>query len=132
MQYAQERSEEGGRLRFKVCQWPPPTYAQADGYSDVTVTGDRGPGTYEATDANYADRIVASCKDLQLAYSYQNMGVDEHQPPFAVSSGAVVTVLGKPWVTNSPAPLPFYPNRGDVVVLRNSKYRLDFALCVGG
>ena len=130
MQYAQERVTEGSRLRFKECKWPPPVYAQADGYSDVVVTNVVGPGTDEASGASEADRIVTGCAKVQLAYSYQNMGVDQPNAPITLSSGDIVTIEGNPWVKDSPAPLPFYPNRGEMDVIRNGRYRLDSAVCL--
>lgn len=130
MQYAQERDTEGSRLRLKECKWPPSAYSQADGYSEVVVDDVPGPGTYEATDATHVDRIATACAKVELAYTYQNMGADEHQAPFTVSTGEIVTVAGTPWVRDSPAPLPFYPQRGEMDVVRNGKYRLDGALCL--
>ena len=129
MQQTSERIQTGARIQFKACSWPPAPAGQADGFTQISVITDSGPGAYESTGTNYADRITAPCRTIVLAYTYQNMGVDDHRPEIRVAARSFVTVDGTPWLDTAPSILPFYPQRDETVVLRNGKYRLDTAGC---
>jgi hypothetical protein len=116
------------RTAYASCEWPPPAYAQADGYSEIVVKQTDGPGEDEASDANSLDRLTATCPRMELAYTYGSQGYSERLDPYIVSLGDVIQALtGEPWTGESPYP---YPERDEVVVVHNSKIGLDSARCL--
>jgi hypothetical protein len=122
----EEFAGEGDVRVFAACEWPPPAYADGDGYSEITVVSGEGPLPDEASGANMLNRIRATCETLELVYVFGSQGAFETLPPFLASAGAVVTYEGDPW--EGPAPYP-YPESDEIVVLKNSKYLLDTAKC---
>lgn len=118
---------------FASCDWPPRPGAFADGYSTITVTLVDGPGEHEATASNLADRIESRCDTLELAYSFGSMGAYERLKPFRARPGDMVRHTGAAWSPggeDEASSLPFYPERNELVVLKNSKYKLDTVRCV--
>ena len=124
---AQDEFEEDSARVFGSCEWPPPEYAQGDGYSEIRVVSGTGPGLSEASSANFVDRIRATCNQIEVRYFYGKMGTYERFEPFTVSAGAVVLYTGREWTGDAPYP---YPEADEVVVVRNASAGLDSARCV--
>jgi hypothetical protein len=114
---------------FMSCSWPKERYADADGYLEIRVEVADGPGDSNASGENYADRITAPCPKIQVSYSFGSQGHSEHGSPFSVNADAIVDVEGEAW-TKSRADLPFYPERGEIVVLHNGRHGLDAVSCL--
>jgi len=113
---------------FLECEWPPPDYADADGYSQIRSLKGVGPGESEASGATALDRITATCHRMELGYSFGTQGFDEDLEPFVAEKGDVVHARGGvPW--ESPRPYP-YPERDEVVVVRDLDLALEAARCV--
>lgn len=110
---------------FASCDWPPPSWADADGYTRISVTSTQGPGTFEATGTNIADRITAPCPTLTVGYVFGSQGAYSTVPPITIHAREVVTIDGKPYA----GPLPFAPSQQERVILHNGKYGLDVAIC---
>jgi hypothetical protein len=123
---AQDELEEDSARVFTSCEWPPPEYAQGDGYSEIRVISGPGPYLDEASGANSVDRIRATCNRIEVRYIYGKMGVYERLEPFTVSAGAVVNYRGGEWTGDAPYP---YPEADEIVVVRNSSALLDSVRC---
>ena len=123
-------AEASGTQVFGNCDWPPTTWAQPDGYSEVVVREARGPGENEASGTTAADRLFAPCSELQVAYSFGKQGAFRRQAPITLLSGEIVTVDGLRW-SGEQRDLPFYPDRDESIILRNFSYRMDYARCIG-
>jgi hypothetical protein len=123
---------EFATIKFAQCEWPPPSYAGDEGYSEIIVTVVQGPGPHEAAGETLADRIEAPCQKLKLSYSYTKMGGLDRIPPFEISANSIVTMTEtgvKPW-EGKLYDLHFYPERGEFVVLHGNGHRVDSAECV--
>lgn len=130
------------RRRFRFCTWPPAAGADPDGYAEIEVTSEQGPGrwlddhqdTSEASGASVRDRITGTCTTFELTYDYGHMGSLKHLPPFTVPVGTVTSVdaPGRPWkpAPDDPRGWTFYPSRTEVSVIRTDSYGLDQARCV--
>ena len=105
--------------KFQSCQWPPPGYADPDGYSEITYSESKGPGECEADGTSRADRFKTSCKRLKLAYTFASQGAQERLEPFVAEVGSVVEVGGHKY-DNRTGPLDFYPGRNELVVLAST------------
>ena len=114
---------------FAECNWPPQSYSEADGYSEIRVMTVAGPGMSEAEGSTDVDRFFAPCQELKLSYSFGNQGTFKHLPSFVVKEGSVVTPDGNPW-QGEIRTLNFYFERGEIDVVRNLSYVLDKAECV--
>jgi len=105
------------------------------GGATFTLTVVDGPGTAEYTGTNYADRIVTTepCQRLTVRYDFSSQGSSSAGTSFVVSVGTVYTSDGKVWTRNAQqeGPLPFSVQRGEFVILHNSKNGLAAANCVG-
>jgi hypothetical protein len=123
---AQDELEEDSARVFTSCEWPPPEYAQGDGYSEIRLETGPGPYTTEASSGNWVDRIRATCTQIEVRYLYGKMGEYERLEPFTVSAGAVVDYMGREWTRGAPYP---YPEADEVVVVRNSSALLDSVRC---
>ena len=124
---AQDEFEEDSARVFASCEWPPPEYAQGDGYSEIRLETGPGPYLIEASGGNSVDRIRATCIQIEVRYLYGKMGEYERLEPFTVSAGAVVDYRGREWTREAPYP---YPEADEVVVVRNSSAGLDSVRCV--
>jgi hypothetical protein len=119
---------------WATCEWPPAAGAFPDGYRTITVTTVDGPGEFEATASNYADRIESRCEALELDYTFGSMGESEHLPPIRGEPGQTLRVDGRTWTPGElgegeARSLPFYPARDELVVLHNAKYVLEDVRC---
>lgn len=130
------------RLSISSCEWPPPSYADDDGFTRIVLVSANGPGTTEATGANIVDRYVSDCARLQLKYSIGTQGEFSHQPPFVATKGTIVDAWreGKAWPPSDsqlgPGDIYPYPGRHEIIVVRNSKIAPDLSdpewvRCVG-
>jgi hypothetical protein len=127
---AEEMPEFEYHTNFHYCAWPPAKYSDGDGYLEINVTTVNGPGEGEASGTDDADRITAPCPQVITTYQFGHMGDYENLAPFTVSANAVLTVEGKPWVrTQDERELPFYPETGEMVVLRSGHYGLESVRC---
>lgn len=125
---AHERQGESSSLTFASCEWPAPSYADADGFSEIRITYGEGPGESESSDSNVLDRISSNCARLELAYSFGYQGDSRREEPFTANRGDVLSAFtGRRWDGNTPYP---YPRRDEIVVVRNSHIDLDEARCV--
>jgi hypothetical protein len=113
---------------FERCDWPPPAWADPDGYSEIAVVATSGPIPYEASDASRADLIKSNCSVLRVRYSYVGMGNQRSEPPITSKPDNVIYWFdGRRWRGEE---LPFLYERDELVVLRNTKARLDDVRCV--
>lgn len=119
----------GDSTIFAECKWPPESYSEADGYSEVRVITVDGPGGSEAEGSTEVDRFFAPCEQLNLSYSFGNQGYFELLPSFVVKENSVVTPEGNPW-QGEIRTLNFYFERGEIDVVRNLSYVLNKAECV--
>lgn len=116
-------------ITFRACTWPRSSAADGDGYLEIKVQSVDGPGDNDASGIDLADRIVAPCHQLTVAYQFGHMGAYENQTPFTISADTLVTVDGKPWINENGA-LPFYPDAGEFVVLHSTHYMIQSANCL--
>ena len=116
---------------YRSCAWPPPTYAAADGYSEIVVTSYGWAGHPEVTGASAPDIVRSACAEIELAYTFQKQGPATTTPPLRLARGAVVDIFGKPWPPpGSTETLPFAHTTADVVVVHNLSYDIASARCV--
>jgi hypothetical protein len=114
---------------FQRCEWPPKQWSDPDGYSQISVQVTPGPGQSEASDANTADIIKSPCSLLEVLYSIATQGHQASFPEGKFTSKpfrAVYYFKGKVYGGE----LNFYYDHDELVVLRNSKVRLDRVRCV--
>jgi hypothetical protein len=114
---------------FRSCAWPRSQYADGDGYLEIKVQTVQGPGESEASGTDDADRITAPCQQLIVAYQMGHMGAYENESPITITADTLVTSYGEPWKNENGA-LPFYPDRGEFVVLHNGHHVIQSARCV--
>jgi hypothetical protein len=130
---------------FKFCDWPPQSYSESDGYSQISVetveTLDSAPPRAVQV-APYVDRIKSSCKRLKLSYSFGVQMMYGFPPVFEVDSGTIDhlnNILGYgdkilfDRYGNSIYDglfLGFYPARDEIDILHLDVNFLDNAECV--
>ena len=137
----------GGSITFRQrtfasCSWPPPSGADPDGYSAITVTTTNGPGEFEASGRDLADRIESSCLRLELEYSFAHMATQRRFPPFQPSPGTIWAMVGPTLssihfhriaeigtASGDRVRLPFYPSADEVAVLHSGDAVLEHAQC---
>jgi hypothetical protein len=123
--------ESTGSMQFKTCEWPPSDLADADGYWEIRMNQEKGPGDSEASGMDYADRINGPCEVFEVTYDYGHMGEQRHLKPFTVArAGIGITTYdgGEQW-TGDRSTLPFYPGRAEAVVLTSGHYGLVTVRC---
>jgi hypothetical protein len=113
---------------LKRCDWPPPAWADPDGYSEIKVVATLGPLPGGSSDADYADIIKSSCTLLEVSYSTVAQGYQTAHRPTRYKPHTVVYWYGKKWPDGEQ--LPFIYERDELVVLRNERTRLDSVRCV--
>jgi hypothetical protein len=119
----------GNATIFAECTWPPKSYSGEDGYSEIRFITQGGPGLSEVDGSTQVDRFFSPCQQLNISYSFGNQGNYEHLPPFVVKADSLVTPDGDPWQGETQS-LDFYPERGEIDVIRNLSYILDKVECV--
>jgi hypothetical protein len=131
---AESRAEPGAEndavTIHKRCDWPPPAWADSDGYSEIRVQTTVGPGDTEATGTSVADIIQAPCPSLKVTYSIAAQGFQEPLATFTSRPNTVVRDSGEAYPIPPNDPLPFYYEADELVVLRSAKGRLDVVECV--
>lgn len=127
---AQMLSRTVATTAFDSCTWPPPPYADSDGFSEITVASVPGPGQSEASDATAVDRITGPCRTFDLFYDFGTQGNLKHLAPFLARPDLVTSLdaPGDPWQPGVSA-LDFYPSRNEVDVVHNDKNGLANATC---
>jgi hypothetical protein len=115
----------------RSCAWPRSRYADLDGYIEIKINSVDGHGDSEASGTNRADRISAPCPRLKVAYQFGHMGDYENLTPFIMTADTVATAYGERWTRqNGSDSLPFYPERGEFVVLHNGNDLISIAACM--
>jgi hypothetical protein len=115
-------------IDFRSCSWPAASFADGDGFLQIRVRDVRGPGEYEATGITEADRFTAPCSHLLVSYGFGHMGEFSSEKPFRIDADTVIVrETQETWKNDGH--LPFYPDRGEFVVLHNSHYSLQSAAC---
>jgi hypothetical protein len=121
------------RRLFAWCDWPRPSWAQADGFTEITVTELQGPDAY-AVGNDLAYRIKAPCHKLKMAFTHvhQDTGIEK---PFTSEVGSLVAQDGSPWEPRADQLYAdmrnaFAPRRYEVVVISGSHSDLDYVECV--
>jgi hypothetical protein len=120
-----------GTVSFKTCTWPPSSITDADGYSEILVNEDEGPGDSAASGVNLAHRITGPCQRFTLTYDYGHMGDSRHLKSFDAWPGSIMVVGyngGEEW-DGDQSTIPFYPSRDEVVVLTSGNYVISNAQC---
>jgi hypothetical protein len=116
------------RTRYAACEWPRRGYADIDGYSEIVLTETDGPGEDEASGASSLDRFRSTCEELELSYLFGSQGYATPLPAYPVAMGSVIDgYSGQTWEGETPYP---YPERDEVLVVRNSHEVLDTARCL--
>jgi hypothetical protein len=106
---------------IKRCDWPPITGADSDGYSEITVRATHGPGEGTMGGTNVADIIKSNCSVLRLTYKFVAQGYQEPLPPIVSPPDREIHSDGRGWRGE----FPFIYEHDELVVLRNTRLRLD-------
>jgi hypothetical protein len=120
----------------RACAWPPPSYADSDGYTEITVESVPIPEGSEAS-GSWVDRIVGPCATFRLAYFAQNQGGGQHLPAFTTAPQTIVSVGGGAYVDDPQdfggatlgMRLGFTPATDEVEVVRPSGGVLESLAC---
>ncbi len=106
-----------GQTGSATCEWPAPTYAEADGYSVVSTTFNVpiADGS-EATGTAYDVFTMEGCLSYAITYNFESQGDVEHIAPVTVTAGMVTSMgaLGTP-DTDAGLDTPLDANEVDVV-----------------
>jgi hypothetical protein len=105
---------------FDSCSWPPSSFTDADGYTEITAQTVFNPDADAASDATTADRITGRCRTFDLAYDFTSQGDIKHLAPFPAAPG-LITSLDAPGQTLAAglAGFNFTPGRDEVDVVHN-------------
>lgn len=138
-----DRGEDVSSEVFRSCEWPPPSYADPDGYSEISHQRVPGPDynrddiTMAVVKAAHIDRIQSPCTELEISYSFGRQGWHGYQPSFRVSPGSVVDPRGDPFTFDEEAIrlgnvvyFGFVPQRSEVLVISNYGWTLEQVSCV--
>jgi hypothetical protein len=131
--YSGDQDQYVQHIIFRSCAWPRSLYGDLDGYFEIKIESVEGPGDSEASGTNRADRISAPCPRLRVAYQFGHMGDYKSLNPFIMSADTVATAYGERWTRpngNVSGYLPFYPERGEFVVLHNDNDAISIAECL--
>jgi hypothetical protein len=134
LERAHEKNEGGtaGTILFRQCTSPVPHGAEADGYAEVSVMSNDGPGQSEAEGMTVADVVRSTCRDVELVYLFDNQGTYVQEEPVTLSKGEIRRVEGGSiWFPANPSQASrFKPGRDESIVMSNGRYKLDSARCV--
>lgn len=121
-----------GRLLFRACDWPPPSGAATDGFSEITVASRDGPGQSEAGGLTIADVFTTECRDIEATYLFDNQGTFVVEKPVLLTKGEIRRIEGgSVWRPRTAEEASiFAPRRDESIVLSNARYTLDSARCV--
>lgn len=130
---AHEVTWDGERLsKLSFCDWPPPPWAQADGFHVITIAYAEGTEDYEASGRTTAWRIRSPCRRLRVTVAYGSQGHSEVFPPFDAAPGQLVSARGKGFGDEEASlkrKLSFYPGSDELVVLSNGKHGPEMVTC---
>jgi hypothetical protein len=117
---------------FQACSWPPTPGADGDGFSEISVVTDDGPGRSEAEGLTVRHVFTSECSNLEAKYLFGAQGKLVPQKPLRLVKGTVVRVEdGSQWQPQTEAQRTQYaPGRDEFVVLGNTRYKLDQVRCV--
>jgi hypothetical protein len=87
----------GKAFGFASCAWPPASYADGDGYTEIRVTS-VGTGASEASGASSVDRITGPCSTFYLSYDEHLMGGLTDHYSFRAQPQSVHWTGGQPYV----------------------------------
>jgi TIR domain len=120
-----------GRVVFRGCAWPPPPGAENDGFSEIAVASNEGPGDSEAEGLTVADTFTTTCDDIEAGYLFDNMGTFVTED-VRLTKGEVRRVEdGSIWTPTTRLERELYtPARDQFIVLSNARYSLDVAQCI--
>jgi hypothetical protein len=131
--YTVRRREDGSTpyyLQLAQCNWPPPTYAGPDGYSEINVTQQAGPGEANV-EFNMAYVISAPCSTVSVSLSFHKFNAANRFPPFIAKHSTIVDptgdILDQSDEANRP---PFFPERDDIVILTHGGTAVDEVKCI--
>lgn len=132
---------------LQFCNWPPPTYAAPDGYSEIQVetylTVDAEPPRSDQV-APIADRIISTCDIVELGYSFGIQGIHGFHDKIHIPTNTFEHLsnilnagkyneIQKDRYGNSIFTgffIGFYPKRNEIVLLHNDYDFFDSAECV--
>jgi hypothetical protein len=121
------------RRIFAWCESPRPSWAQGDGFTQITVIELQGPDLVAAGN-DLAYRIKAPCERLEMAFTHvhQDTGIEK---PFTSEVGSLVAQDGSTWEPGADQQYAymrnvFAPRRDEVVVISGTHWNLDYVRCV--
>jgi hypothetical protein len=122
----------GDTILFRQCAWPPPHGADADGYSEISVSSKDGPGQNEAEGLTVADYLSSNCRDIRAVYLFHNMGTLVPEEPILIGKGEIRRVEGGSiWQPrNDYEAMQFSPGRDESIIMSNLRYTIESAQCV--
>jgi hypothetical protein len=82
---------------YKRCESPKPSWADSNGYSEIKVSVTEGPSAGEASDANVADTISATCALLRVGYTVIAQGEQGKLRRFKSELHKTVFYTGETW-----------------------------------
>jgi hypothetical protein len=120
----------------RSCDWPPPSYADADGYTEINVTAVPIPAGSKVE--SHVDRIVGPCATFRMSYEQPDQGGGRHLPPFEVRPGNIVGITGNAYVDRPQdhdgatlaMRLGFTPGTNEVQVIRSIGGIIESLSCV--
>ena len=119
-----EKREAGeGQWYLRACAWPAPDGASPDGFSEITLRSEPGPGQSEAEGMTVADIYTSTCRELEVTYLFNNQGTFVPEQPVRLGKGEVRRVEGGSIVAGSPA------GRDQSVIYSSGRYRFDSVRC---
>jgi uncharacterized membrane protein YhiD involved in acid resistance len=126
----QKRTPADAITDFASCAWPPPAYADADGFTDITLRSVPGPEQSDPFQVPVVDRITGPCRTFNLAYDSQTQGNPQHLPSFSTRPDLVTSLdsPGAPWPPGVTA-LGLAPDRNEVDVVHDDNSVLASAAC---
>ena len=111
--------------RFASCEWPPPSCADEDGYTEITVSVEEG---LDLLFYRTIWRIHPTCQVVELKYTFARQGNVHRLRPYQVEVSDVTSVTGEPWKRSIEFP-GGYPARDEIVTVGEG-FQLDDARCV--
>ncbi len=128
-QFTQTSSSNTGSQEFEGCEWPPSSATQSDGYWEVKIFSQPGPGTSEASGSNMTFVLNPTCKNVTVTLQFGLQGATSALAPIVLTTGEITSAenLGQVWTGT--VPYPYVPSN-DIAILTNSSYSIEDASCV--
>jgi hypothetical protein len=116
-----------GYIIFKRCDWPPPVWADPDGYSQVVVTTVFDEAVEEPPFIAVVDYVRSKCGKLRVSYGVEAAGDSRPiKPPIESEPHTVIDFDGKEWTKRPESP----PEHDELAVLRPPRTRLAKVECL--